>query len=105
MPNSIAFRALVASALLVTTTSAASAQGNNTISVHSTDSTSFVVPRRAPRDGEEMLRTRDRKVALVLRDTAIVLQLTDVGMKQLFAADTAPKTGAGAIFVRMAKAG
>jgi len=82
------------------------ARAQHTVTVNSSDSTSFIVPRRSPRDDEASLRTRDRKVLLTLRDTTVVLQLTDLGMKTLFAADTGAKSdGMTAIFVRMAKAG
>lgn len=83
----------------------ARARAQHTLSVTSDDSTSFIVPRRAPTDDEARLRTRDHKVVLVLRDTTVVMQLTDLGLETMFANDTATRTGAGAIFARMAKAG
>jgi hypothetical protein len=83
----------------------ATARAQHTITVSSDDSTSFIVPRRGPRDDEARLRTRDRKVVLVLRDTTVVMQLTDLGMDTMFDHDTAMRSGAEAIFARMAKAG
>ena len=83
----------------------ADARAQQSVKVNSSDSVSFIVPRRAPRDDEARLRTRDRKVVLVLRDTTIVMQLTDLGMETMFATDTAQTSGAAAIFARMAKAG
>ena len=80
------------------------ARAQHSVTVNSDDSVSFIVPRRAPRDDEARLRTRDRKVVLVLRDTTVVIQLTDLGMETMFATDTAHTSGA-AIFARMARAG
>ena len=83
----------------------ADARAQHSVTVNSDDSVSFIVPRRAPRDDEARLRTRDRKVVLVLRDTTIVIQMTDLGMETMFATDTAHASGAAAIFARMARAG
>jgi hypothetical protein len=92
-------------ALLLAAISPASAQEKQQVTVHAADSLSFIVPRRAPLETESSLRTRDRKVALVLRDTVIVLQLTDRGMDGLFDSDTTKRSGGEAIFARMMKAG
>jgi hypothetical protein len=98
-------RTLAVAALLLAALSPASAQEKKQVSVHAADSLSFIVPRRAPLESEASLRTRDRKVALVLRDTVVVLQLTDRGMDGLFDNDTTKRSGGEAIFARMMKAG
>lgn len=96
---------VLVAALMAAAPLAASAQSGHTVSVNASDSVSFIVPRRAPGEGEAALRTRDRKVALVLRDSVVVLQLTDHGMEHLFDDDTTKRSGGEAIFARMMKAG
>jgi hypothetical protein len=97
-------RTLAAVVLVLGAAAPASAQ-KQTMTVNAADSLSFIVPRRAPLESESSLRTRDRKVALVLRDTVVVLQLTDRGMDGLFDNDTTRRSGGEAIFARMMKAG
>jgi hypothetical protein len=79
--------------------------GNSVTVKDGADSLSYLVPRQSPGSYQASLRTEDRKVALLLQDTVIVLQLTDRGMEQLFEADTARRSVGGAIFARMVKAG
>jgi hypothetical protein len=69
------------------------------------DSTSFIVDRLPPGLARATLRTTDRRVALLLVDTAVVLQLTDRGMEKLFEGDTTTHSVGGAFFARMLRAG
>lgn len=83
----------------------ASAQKGTSISFNAPDSVSFVVDRRPAARGEPSIQTLDRDAALVLRDTVIVLQLTDYGLDHMFDGDASRKRGLSGFFVRMAKAG
>jgi hypothetical protein len=101
-------RAAAAAALLATLATMvagrpARAQGGTTVRVNGKDSVAFIVPRQSA--GQATLLTRDRKVALVLNDSAVVMQLTDMGMDHLFDADTATRGIGEAIFARMLRAG
>ena len=100
-----AVRVLAAAVLALLGALPSGAQGNHRISVHADDSVSFIVPRRPPASGEASLRTTDRRAALILRDTVVVLQLTDRGMDELFDGDTATRSLGEGILVRMTRAG
>lgn len=92
------------SALIVLAALPASAQSRVRMDGGSSDSASFVVPRRAPASAEPAISTRDQRVALVLRDTVVIMQLTDTGMARLFDGDTATRGSGAALFARMARA-
>jgi hypothetical protein len=99
-------RAIATAAVLLTASVPAYAQKDHAMNVHAADSMSFIVSRRAASDAEPSVQTRDRRVSLILRDTVIVLQLTDRGMTQMFEGDTNTSSGVGeAIFARMVRAG
>jgi hypothetical protein len=61
---------------------AAEAQGK-TVSVHVSDSASWIVPRQPHDVAREELKTRDRNYVVLLTDTALVLQLTRQGMEKV----------------------
>ena len=81
------------------------AQRGQRVSVDAKDSVSFIVPRRAPGSYDASLRTRDAKVALLLQDSLVVIQLTDRGMEKLFEDDTAQRSVGAGILAHMVKAG
>ena len=91
----------LAAALLLGAAPAAS--GQTSISVHAPDSISWIVPRQPPGVAEATLRTTDRRVAVLLMDTTLVLQLTDRGLDQMsddIAREPSAGTG-GRILARM----
>jgi hypothetical protein len=61
---------------------AAQGQGSS-VSVHVSDSASWIVPRQPHDVALQELRTRDRNYVLLLTDTALVLQLTRQGMEKV----------------------
>jgi hypothetical protein len=81
------------------------AQGGTKISVNAPDSVSFVVARRGPLPGEPAIRTLSGEVALILRDSVVVLQLTDYGLDHLFDGDRETRRGGSRILMAMVKAG
>lgn len=87
-------------ASLFTVPAAAHAQGTS-ISIHAPDSVSYVVSRRDAEPGEPSIQTLSREATLILRNNAVILQLTDKGLDHLFDNDR----GDRGILVRIAKAG
>jgi hypothetical protein len=73
--------------------------------MHVPDSASFVVARRGPFAGEPVLRTLSGEAALILRDSVVVLQLTDYGLDHLFDGDRETRRGGSRILIAMVKAG
>jgi len=62
----------------------ARAQGNDIrVSVSDTDSPGRVGSRRHPRDARLAIATRDDRVALLLTGEAVVMQLTDRGLRDI----------------------
>jgi hypothetical protein len=61
----------------------AAAQHNVSIRADAPDSVSWIVRRQPPDLAEAALRSRDRHVALLLTDTTLVLQLTDLGLDHI----------------------
>lgn len=78
----------------------AGAQGTS-ISIHAPDSVSYIVPRRDAAPGEPSIKTTSQEGTLILRNGAVILQLTDRGLDHLFDGDH----GDRGILVRIAKAG
>jgi hypothetical protein len=72
--------ALALAAGLVLAASPASAQHRVATRAASDDSVAAVVPRQPIEGASATLRTRDRHVALLLTDTAVVLQFTERGL-------------------------
>lgn len=83
----------------------ASAQRGTNISVHAPDSVSFVVARRGPYSDEIAIRTLSEEAELILRDSVVVLQLTDYGLDHLFDGDRDTRRGGSRILMAMVKAG
>lgn len=81
------------------------AQGGTSISVHAPDSVSFVVARRGPYSDETAIRTVSGEAELVLRDTVVVLQLSDYGLDHLFDGDRDTRRGGSRFLMAMVKAG
>jgi hypothetical protein len=81
------------------------AQGGTKISVHAPDSVSFVVARRGPFPDEPAIRTLSGEAQLILRDSVVVLQLTDYGLDHLFDGDRDSRRGGSRILMSMVKAG
>jgi hypothetical protein len=81
------------------------AQSGTRISVHAPDSVSFVVARRGPFRDEPAIQTLSGEAALILRDSAVVLQLTDYGLDHLFDGDTDTRRGGSRILMAVVKAG
>ena len=81
------------------------AQGRTQVSVHAPDSVSFVVARRRPLPDEPAIRTLSGEAALILRDSVVVLQLTDYGLDHLFDSDRETRRGGSRIVMAMVKAG
>jgi hypothetical protein len=71
--------ALVAAALVLAARPAAG-QSQITLRGEAADSVSWVVRRQPLDQADAALRTRDRHVALLLTDTAVVLQFTERGL-------------------------
>ena len=100
-------RALVplglAAALLLAAATESSAQTRISVHADAPDSVSWVVPRQPLGLSEATLRTIDRRVAVLLVDTTLVLQLTDRGLDEMsddIAREKAASTG-GRILARM----
>ena len=81
------------------------AQGKTQVTVHAPDSVSFVVARRGPFTGEPAIRTLSGEAALILRDSVVVLQLTDYGLDHLFDGDRETRRGGSRFLIAMVKAG
>jgi hypothetical protein len=81
------------------------AQSGTQITVHAPDSVSFVVARRGPFSDEPAIRTLSGEAQLILRDSVVVLQLTDYGLDHLFDGDTDNRRGGSRILMAMVKAG
>jgi hypothetical protein len=73
----------LAAALLLGAVSRASAQTSISVHADAPDSVSWVVPRQPLGVADVTLRTTDRRVAVLLMDTTLVLQLTDRGLDQM----------------------
>ena len=83
----------------------AKAQGRTQMTVHAPDSVSFVVARRGPFPGQPVIRTLSGEAELILRDSVVVLQLTDYGLDHLFDGDRETRRGGSRIVMAMVKAG
>ena len=99
----LALRTTGAAVLLALGAVTAHAQSSRNTST--SDSASFIVPRRGPQGADRALATRDGDVALILRDSVVVLQLTDDGMRRLFANDTVSRGVGGAMAAAIVRAG
>src|SRR5215203_5690063 len=78
-PSSLA----LAAALLLGAAPGAPAQTKISVHADAPDSISWIVPRQPPGVADATLRTTDRRVAVLLMDTTLVLQLTDRGLDQM----------------------
>jgi hypothetical protein len=97
--------ALAAGAGLILLTAPAAAQrghdGRDT-----GDSLAWIVPRQSRISADAALRTQDRRVVLLLRDSALVLQLTNRGMDEMLEdGDSASHGVGGRILASMIRAG
>ena len=81
------------------------AQGRTSISMHAADSVSFVLARRGPYLGEPAIRTLSGEAELILRDSVVILQLSDYGLDHLFDGDRETRRGGSRILMAMVKAG
>ena len=72
-----------AAALLLAAAPRSSAQTSVSMHADAPDSVSWVVPRQPLGVADATLRTTDRRVAVLLMDTTLVLQLTDRGLDQM----------------------
>ncbi len=81
------------------------AQRGTSISVHAPDSVSFVVARRGPYPDEPAIRTLSDEAELILRDSVVVLQLSDYGLDHLFDGDRETRRGGSRFLMAMVKAG
>lgn len=81
------------------------AQGRTQVSVHAPDSVSYVVERRGPFPDEPVIRTLSGEAMLILRDSVVVLQLTDYGLDHLFDGERETRRGGSRILMAMVKAG
>jgi hypothetical protein len=81
------------------------AQSGTRVTVHVPDSVSFVVARRGPFTDEPAIRTQSGEAALILRDSVVVLQLTDYGLDHLFDGDRDTRRGGSRILMAMVKGG
>ena len=73
----------LAAALLLTAASGSRAQTRISAHADAPDSVSWVVPRLPLGVAEATLRTTDRRVAVLLADSTLVLQMTDRGLDQM----------------------
>lgn len=58
-------------------------EGGISIHADAPDSAARIVPRQWEEGAEAAIRTRDRRVALLLLDSSVVLQLTDRGLREV----------------------
>lgn len=103
--RALAIRTAAVASLLGLAALPGRAQPTRTASAGERDSVSFIVARRTPRAAEPSIATRDGGVALLVRDSIVVLQLTDDGMRRLFDRDTVSRGVGGAIVGAMMRAG
>jgi hypothetical protein len=84
----------------------AAAQRPVAVRTSAADSVATVVRRQLAEDASATLRTRDRRVALLLTDTTVVLQLTDRGLNQMRTQLSEDAQGtSGGVLARMLGAG
>jgi hypothetical protein len=79
------------------------------LSIHADapDSAAWIVPRQWEEGADAAIRTRDRRVALLLLDTSVVLQLTDRGLREVRDESTDDRTSSagGRILAAVVRAG
>ena len=79
------------------------------LSIHADapDSAAWIVPRQWEEGAEAAIRTRDRRVALLLLDTSVVLQLTDRGLREVQddSMDDRTSSAGGRILAAVVRAG
>jgi hypothetical protein len=95
----------VLASLITFTVATAEAQKGAEISIHAPDSVAFVVARRAASRDEPSIQTFSREVTLILRDSVVILQLTDRGLEHLFDSDRKDRKGGSRFLMTMVKAG